>query len=274
MKLFAFGDSWTEGVGSTIGEEMTTYTPQQKTIVRQKYCWPKQLSDLFKCEVINFGVGAFSNNAIFNSICHQLKNEIITQDDFVVIMWSSSLRDQLPFFPNEDSLHIWGQRYKSKQHLIKYIFDGINSNSVKYNRVEKNFREYYITNLFSEPYYDIINQNYILHLQFMFKEMGIQYFFCDAFDNMIGKTVISEIDNSNLIDNNRYWGYREKTFADFLINLKRRDVWEDNNYWSQSTAGKHPSNIGYQLIAEELYKFILNSNLIENNINKSKNYLI
>jgi lysophospholipase L1-like esterase len=108
----------------------------------------------------------------------------------------------------------------------------------------------------------------------MFKQMGIQYLFCDAFDNMISKNAISEIDNSSLIDNNRYWGYREKTFADFLIDLKRKDVWEDNTHWSQSTSGKHPNNTGYELIAEELYKFILNLNLIENHINKSKNYLI
>jgi lysophospholipase L1-like esterase len=274
MKLFTFGDSWTEGVGGNRKYEDSTDNPEQKTTIRQNYCWPKHLSELLKCEVVNLGVGAFSNNTIFNSICYQLKNKIITQDDFVVIMWSSSLRDQLPFFTNEDSLHIWGERYKSKQHLIKYIFDGINGNNINYNRAEKDFRDYYITNLFNESYYDIINQNYILHLQFIFKQMGIRYLFCDAFDNMIGKTVISEIDNSNLIDNNRYWGYREKTFADFLIDLKRRDVWEDNNYWSQSTTGKHPSNIGYQLIAEELYKFILNSNLMEPDANKNKNYLI
>jgi len=274
MKLFTFGDSWTEGVGGNIEEERALDIPEQQTIIRQKYCWPKHLSELLKCEVVNYGVGAFSNNTIFNSICYQLKNEIITQDDFVVIMWSSSLRDQLPFFPNEDSLHIWGQRYKSKQHLIKYIFDGIISNNIKYNRVEKNFREYYITNLFSDSYYNIINQNYILHLQFIFKQMGIQYLFCDAFDNMVGKDIIGEIDNSNLIDNSRYWGYKEKTFAKFLIDLQRRDVWEDNNYWNTSTEGKHPSNNGYRLIAEELYKFILNSNLLETGMNKSKNYLI
>jgi lysophospholipase L1-like esterase len=274
MKLFTFGDSWTEGVGGNLTEEYTTSIAEECTIIRQKYCWPKHLSDLLKCEVVNLGVGSFSNNAIFNSICYQLKNEIITKDDFVIIMWSSSLRDQLPFFPNEDSFQILGQRYKHKLHLIKYIFDGISSKNITYNRLEKNFREYYITNLFSKSYYDIINQNYILHLQFMFKEMGIQYLFCDAFDTMISKNIICEIDNTNLIDSNRYWGYREKTFAEFLIDLKRRDVWEDNNYWSQSTSGKHPSNTGYQLIAEELYKFILNSNLLENNIDKDKNYLI
>jgi hypothetical protein len=274
MKLFTFGDSWTEGVGGNIDEEHTTDIPKEKTIIRQKYCWPKHLSDLLKCEFVNLGIGAFSNNAIFNLIHHQLKNEIITQDDFVVIMWSSSLRDQLPFFPNEDSLHIWGERYKSKQHLIKYIFDGITGNNINYNRIEKDFRDYYINNLFNNSYYDIVNQNYILHLQFMFKQMGIQYLFCDAFDNMISKEIIGEIDNSNLIDDSRYWGYREKTLANLLIDLKRKDVWEDNCYWSQSTQGKHPSNIGYKLIAEELYKFLLNSNLITDKITKRKNYLI
>jgi hypothetical protein len=158
--------------------------------------------------------------------------------------------------------------------LIKYIFDGITGKNITYNRVEKDFRDYYITNLFSTPYYDIVNQNYILHLQFMFKEMGIQYLFCDAFDNMISKNVISEIDYGNLIDDSRYWGYKEKTFANFLIDLKRKDVWEDNSYWSQSTQGKHPNNFGYKLIAEELCGFILNSNLITDKNSKRKNNLI
>jgi hypothetical protein len=36
----------------------------------------------------------------------------------------------------------------------------------------------------------------------------------------------------------------------------------------------HPNTIGYKLIAEELYKFILNFNLIEKDMDKDKNYLI
>mgnify|MGYP000494998037 CR=1 FL=1 len=76
MKLFTFGDSWTEGVGGNIEDEYTTDIPEQKTIIRQKYCWPKHLSGIFECEVINNGVGAFSNTAIFNAVCYQLKNKI------------------------------------------------------------------------------------------------------------------------------------------------------------------------------------------------------
>ena len=240
MKLFTFGDSWTEGVGGNIEDEYTTDIPEQKTIIRQKYCWPKHLSELFKCEVKNNGVGAFSNTAIFNAVCYQLKNKIITQDDFF----------------------IWGKRYKSKEHLLKYIFDGVSGTNINYNRAEKNFRDYYIGNLFNDTYYDIVNQNYILHLQFLFNEMGIGYLFCDAFDIMINKTIDQLVDKTDLINGDRYWGYQNKTMANLLIDTNRKDVWEDGNNWINITAGKHPSNNGYKLIADELYKFINEYNLL------------
>lgn len=273
MRLLTYGDSWTEGVGGNLEEERATEIFEEITNIRQKYCWPKHLSELLECDVKNYGVGAFSNNLIFNTICYQLKNEIITQDDFVVIMWSSSLRDQLPFFPNENNFHIWGQRYKSKQHLLKYIFDGVNGDNLNYNRAEKNFRDYYITHLFNDTYYDIVNQNYILHLQFMFKELGISYIFCDAFDIMISKNIEQSVNKTSLIDTERYWGYGKKTMVNLLIDTKRKDVWEDSNFWIDDTAGKHPSNNGYKLIAEELYKFIIEGNLLTQN--KIKNsYLI
>jgi lysophospholipase L1-like esterase len=273
MKLVTFGDSWTEGVGGNNEEIFTTDNPEERTIIRQKYCWPKHLSNLLGCDVNNNGVGGFSNNAIFNSIHFQLRNEIINQDDFVVIMWSSSLRDELPFFPNENNFRMWGNRYKNKQHLLRYIFDGISGNNIKYNRVEKNFRNYYIGNLFNETYYDIVNQNYIIHLQFIFKELGIRYLFCDAFDLMINKNINILVDNTNLIDKNRYWGYGDKTMENLLINTHRKDVWENNSHFTESTAGVHPNNNGYKLIADELYKFINEGNLLTHN--KSKNsYLL
>jgi lysophospholipase L1-like esterase len=273
MRLVTFGDSWTEGVGGNLTEEFTTTIAEERTIIRQKYCWPKHLSELLKCKVKNNGVGAFSNNAIFNAVSYQLKNEIITQDDFVVVMWSSSLRDELPFFSNENNLHIWGNRYKTKQHLLKYIFDGIDGDNLNYNRAEKNFRDYYISNLFNETYYDIVNQNYIIHLQFIFKELGIRYLFCDAFDTMVNKNIDVSVDKSNLIESNRYWGCQTKTMANLLIDTHRKDVWEDNTNWIDTTAGKHPNSNGYKLIANELYKFINENNLL-NYIESKNSHLI
>ena len=273
MKLFTFGDSWTEGVGSNLLEEYETEIPKERTLIRHKYCWPTKLSELIGCKVENNGVGSFSNNAIFNSVIYKLKNGSITSKDFVVVMWSSSLRDDLPFFPNENNFTIWGKRYKEKKHLVKYIFDGIDSINKEYNRIEKDFRDYYIQNLFTDSYYDIVNQNYILYLQFVFNQLGVKYIFCDAFDSMITTHINSDIDKSHLIEANSYWGYKEKTFVDFLIKLNRKDIWEDGCYWEDSTAGKHPNSIGYKLIAEELYQYILNNNLLKNN--KIKNsYLI
>lgn len=272
MKLFTYGDSWTEGVGGNITEEYTTDIPEEITIIRQKYCWPTYLSQHLNCEVKNNGVGGFSNNAIFNTIFYQLKREIITKNDFVVVMWSSSLRDNLPFFPNEDDFFIWGKRYKSKGHIFKYIFDGITGDNMKYNKAEKNFRNYYIANLFNDTYYDIMNQNYIIHLQFMFKELGIRYLFCDAFDTMIRKDIDIIVDKTQLIDNNRYWGYQTKTMADLLIDTNRKDVWEDNIHWSD-IVGKHPNSNGYKFIADELFGFINNNNLLYYDETK-KSYLI
>lgn len=273
MKLFTFGDSWTEGVGGNVKEELTTNIPEERTIIRQKYCWPKYLSDILNFDFINNGVGGFSNNAIFNTVYHQIKNDVITKNDFVIVMWSSSLRDPLPFFHHDDDFFIWGKRYKSKGHIFKYIFNGINGNNLNYNKAEQKFRNYYISNLFNNIYYDIINQNYILHLQFIFKELGIRYLFCDAFDIMINKNMINDIDKTNLIDENNYWGYKDKTMADLLIQSSRKDVWEDGSYWTDDTVGKHPNSNGYKLIAEELHRFIIKNNLLMQSHSKKFNFI-
>jgi len=266
MKLFTFGDSWTEGVGSNRKEEYTTDNPEEKTIIRQKYSWPSYLAKLLSIDVKNNGVGASCNNSIFNFICKHLKSNIIKQNDLVVIMWSSPLRDDLPFFPNENNLTIWGERYKSKKHIYDSMYE-INpiDDNLKYLRLNKEFKDYYINNLFNDSYYHIISQNYILHLQFMFKQLGINYVFCDGFDKVIHNMIDTHIDKTTLIDSVHYWGYKENTFADYLINLKRKDVWEDANYWIDKTIGKHPSAVGYKLIAEELYTFIIKNNLLKEN---------
>jgi hypothetical protein len=108
-----------------------------------------------------------------------------------------------------------------------------------------------------------VNQNYILHLQFIFKELGIRYLFCDAFDIMINRNIHKLVDKTDLIESDKYWGYQNKTMANLLIDTNRKDVWEDGNNWISTTAGKHPSNNGYKLIADELFKFINNNNLLD-----------
>lgn len=263
MKLFTFGDSWTEGVGGDLKEEYTTDIPEERTSIRHKYSWPTQLSKLLNVDLQNDGVGAFSNNAIFNAVNFKLKNQLISSDDFVIIMWSSSLRDGVPFFPNDDNLTFWGKRHTTKEHLYKYLIDGIRSERPEFNTIEKDYRDYYINNLYTDTYYDIVNQNYIMYLQFMFKRLGIRYLFCDAFDSMISNKINDNIDKTNLINKNHYWGFGNKTFRDFLSETNRKDVWEDNQRWTKSVKGKHPNKNGYELISNELHRFILQNNLLK-----------
>jgi lysophospholipase L1-like esterase len=268
MKLFTFGDSWTEGVGGDLEEEYTTDVPIERTNIRHKYAWPTQLSKLLNIEVENLGAGGSSNNAIFNAISFKLRNGFITNKDFVVIMWSSSLRDAVPFFPEINSFVFWGKRHKQKEHLFEYLketnFYGlpIKNENIHFTRAEKNFRQYYYDNLFTDDYYDIVNQNYIIYLQYIFNELGIRYMFCDAFDSMIRGDIRDSINKVNLINENRYWGLGQKTLKDVLGALNRSDVWEDNMLWTDTTIGKHPSKNGYKIIADEMHDFIVKNNLL------------
>lgn len=74
MKIYTYGDSWTEGVGGNRTEEDSTNILEEKTNIRHRYAWPTQLSKLLKLDLQNDGVGGFSNNAIFNAVSFKLKN--------------------------------------------------------------------------------------------------------------------------------------------------------------------------------------------------------
>lgn len=269
MRLFTFGDSWTEGVGGCIEEEYTTNIPEEITKIRHKYCWSKYLSDLLKIEFQNFGMGASSNKTIFDMVTQSIHNHIINKDDLVVIMWSSSLRDELPFFPSHNPWHFWGERYLSKKHIYEFIVDKSELNkSDLHTNLKKEYKEFFIENLFSNFYYNIVNQNYIIYLQFMFEKIGIRYLFCDAFDNMIKEDITAEIDKTSLINKTHYWGFPNKTMKDILIESNLKNVWEDGNLWLINKSGKHPSKYGYELMANELYKWIIEKNILTYKTNK------
>lgn len=260
MKLFAFGDSWTEGVGCDLPKERKITDDQAKTIFRNELSWPKHLSKLLNVDVENYGEGASSNKRIFENISQILKTSRITNGDLVVIMWSSSLRDDLPYFP-ENEWHIWGNRFKEKKHIFHTFLNKKHSTNPQYNESLGSYKLFFMENLFSNIYYDYVNQNYIMFLQFMFESMGIRYVFCDAFDSMVSSDINSEINKTELINSNNYWGFKEKTIRDFLLLHEEKNVWEDFIPWGDSS-GKHPNKVGYKLIAEELYRFINDSGIL------------
>jgi hypothetical protein len=262
MTLYTFGDSWTEGVGGDLESEKKTEIPEERTKIRHLTCWPKYLSDLLGVDFVNMGIGAASNKIIFDSVVSLVKNNTIKKNDLVVIMWSSPLREDVPFFP-KDEWHFWGERYKSKEHIFKFILKNTETKNLKYRKFEKEYKEFYLDKIYDESYYNIINQNYIIFLQFLFNKLGINFMFCDAFDSMISKNINTEINKTHFIEKNKYWGFMKFTFRDFLMEKNLSDVWEDQAHFVERIPGKHPNKKGYKIIGDEIYRWIIEQKIIQ-----------
>jgi len=161
MKLFTFGDSWTAGVGCNLKVENTIKDSEELGMYRNSMSWPKYLSNLLNVEFLNLGEQGSSNKEIFDKIITTIKSKIISENDLVIIMWSSSLRDDVPFFPNGES-SMWGILRTGP----KWKFNWFVKNSLKnttgdsqYNNFIKSYKEFFINNLYDDNYYNIVNQN-------------------------------------------------------------------------------------------------------------------
>ena len=207
------------------------------------------------------------NKQIFDKVIDTIKSGTIKENDLVVIMWSSSLRDNVPFFPN-DEWHIWGKNYTQKKWRFFWFINSFKNISLgaKYKNFIKSYKEFFIDNLYDDTYYNIVNQNYILFLQKLFEAYNVNYVFCDAFDFMVNEDIDSHLDRTNFINKSNYYKFREVTLKDFLVSLDPTDsdLWEEPIKWSD-TPGKHPNAMGYQKISVEIYDFIINSDILKNN---------
>jgi lysophospholipase L1-like esterase len=240
MNLHAYGDSWTEGQGTTEDRK------QWKT-----HSWVKIVSDKLGVVPINNGISGNSNLNIFNKVVDDLIEDKIKENDVVVVMWSSSLRDLVPFLPKNEWVS-W-----SVKHLVEYphkFVESYQSENEKYNNFLYSFKELFITDLFNQNYYNIVNQNYIIFLQKMFEFYKIKYVMFDAFENMITDLDIKD-SKLEIINQNYYWGFNKKTLRDLLNDTNRDDIWEHiENYKDRPT--QHPNIEGYKLISEVVYNFI------------------
>lgn len=257
MILHGYGCSWTEGEGSD-SEIEKTLKNEQLNLFRNSHSWVKIVSDKLNCEWINNGISGNSNSAIFNGVINDVIDGKIKKDDLVAIMWSSSLRDVVPFLPKNEWVS-W-----SVKHLLESPHKFINSyesdNDV-YNNFLTKYKDFFIVNLFNQNYYNIVNQNYIIFLQKMFEEYGIKYFMCDAFESTI-MDLQSADDVRYLIKDKNYWGFDKITFRDFLNKTNRLNIWEHQNANFQTRATQHPNSLGYNLISEEIYNYIIKNNII------------
>lgn len=253
MILHGYGCSWTAGEGCDIKIE-STLKNQDLILFRNKHSWVNSLANKLNIQSKNNGISGNANNKIFNQIVTDVQDGRIKENDLVVVMWSSSLRDYVPFLPKGEWIS-W-----SVNHLIqtpeKFIESYKSSNS-KYTDFLIDYKDFFISNLFNDEYYNIVNQNYIVFIQKLLNYYGINYMMCDAFEPMI-----TDKNYENFIDNSKYWGFSTKTFRDFLNNTDRLDIWEHTDVNYKTRATQHPNIEGYNLISEEIYNYIVKNNII------------
>jgi len=283
MKLYAFGDSWTEGVGCNPQVESLFHSNSiDRKLYRHTLSWPNFLSKLLNIEHENLSLAGESNKYIFDKLINSVKSNLIVEGDLVVIMWSSTLRDSVPFFPDKE-WHIWGKRFKQERFKFDWVINTLKdkvrgsyyTKNSSYNSFLKNYKEFFINELYNDFYYDIINQNYIIFIQNLLEHYGIKYLFCDAFDLMLNDGLHINIDKTKFINKEHYYGFGEKTLKDHLMSVDPTDkeVWENDVKWSE-TPGKHPNSKGYEEIAKELYKFINDNKIITKELSPKKQTLI
>ena len=255
MILHAYGDSWTEGEGCNLEIE-STLKNQELIIYRNQNSWVKLLADKLNLQWINNGKGGNPNSVIFNSIIDDVTNDRIKKGDLVIVLWSSSLRDYAAFLPRQQWVS-W-----SVKHLVNLPEKFINSyksNNETYDSFLREYKSFFLDNLFNQNYYNIVNQNYIIFLQKLFEFYGIKYVMADAFDMMVVDPNEKD-DVSNMIKTKYYLEYRKKTMRDILQETKL-DCFEDIKMISTNPA-QHPNIMGYNLISVEFNNYIVKNNII------------
>ena len=255
MILHAYGDSWTEGEGCNLEIE-STLKNQELIIYRNQNSWVKLLADKLNLQWINNGKSGNPNSVIFNSIIDDVTNDRIKKGDLVIVLWSSSLRDYAAFLPRQQWVS-W-----SVKHLVNLPEKFINSyksNNETYDSFLREYKTFFLDNLFNQNYYNIVNQNYIIFLQKLFEFYGIKYVMADAFDMMVVDPNEKD-DVGNMIKTKYYWEYRKKTMRDLLQETKL-DCFEDIKMMSKNPA-QHPNILGYNLISVEFNNYIVKNNII------------
>ena len=253
MILRAYGDSWTEGQGVDVEVEKSIVDRNELRKFRNEHSWVNILSEKLSLSYVNNGLSGQSNLKIFNNVVSDIVDGLVSKDDFVIIMWSSSLRDNVPFLPNNEWIS-WSIKQLFETSTNGFI-NSYKSGNEKYDDFLQSYKEFYIGELFSQNYYNIVNQNYILFLQKLMENYGISYFMCDAFESMVINLEPKD-DVTEHVNKKNYWKFGEKCFKEYLIDTKLENIWEPIEISKQDIGGIHPNKTGYEIIANELYNYI------------------
>lgn len=257
-KIVGIGDSWTFGEGSVpLSHEekqiLISDTHENILNVSKSYydlitpnSWVRKLADLYNCDYKVLAVPGCSNESIMNNF-YKFKEEYNSKT-LVVIMWSSKFRDKMLALP--DFSDRWMFRSKdmilSEEMHHKWIDNG-DDNYWRW------FKKYFITDLFNEEILNYYTTIYKIFVQKYCEQNNIPYVMCNAFEACTSKNKIIPIDK---VDKKYYYNFNLSLFDDLKVINKPLFEGDVNLYGKKYKNGLHPNNLGYQIIAQTLKKFI------------------
>lgn len=257
-RIVAIGDSWTAGEGvvhRSVSEEMATDTERNTLGFSKRYgelinskSWVKYLADSYGVSWENYGSPGCSNETILHNTVRfapMLDKHNYDTNALVIIMWSSKFRDKLFCLPQTtmDDDNRWMFRSEDL-----YINDEYHSKfwESEPNNFFKEFKKYFLAEIFDEYLYDYYAMCYRVYLQKWLEHHNIKYIMCNAFE------IPKEMDKVN---KKYYYNYNSTLFDE--INEIGGDIWEEGfSSNSTYTNGLHPNEAGYKIISDKLKKFI------------------
>jgi hypothetical protein len=208
----------------------------------RRHSWVRHLADSFGVEWENFGLSGENNYNILNTI---FKNKsLLNENSLVVIMWSSSLREKLHFFPKEKGDFLFWSKDLLKSEPERFFNNG--------DDFWKEYKKHFLVNLYDEKYFEYVQLNYIELLVKWFEWNKVPYVMCNAFEPIIP--------NKRKFKN--YYKQDSSLFED-LIRTNRKDVWQMKLKQEKYFNAQHPNENGQKIIANILKEFIENNEVIK-----------
>ena len=289
MKVISFGDSYTSGVGTdrVKEQEIKDSNNTNKDTARDLYqefttshSFTRYFADKLKLEWINKGEPGCSNRDIVTNIFQYYADRFFTKGDIVLVSFSSTLRDQFPFFPI-----LKEKQWKGISWNVKDIFEplkdvrsyeefkksanrndllglSVNPENISTGFFMNEYKKFFLTEMFDYRYFDFFNFNMIALLQEFFDFIEVDYILIDAFEpSFYGSTY----DKRELIEKYaHYWKYNEHSIFSYLEQYEDSDLFELDGYASTSSvAAKHPSKKGHKLFANSLHKHYIRTRDID-----------
>ena len=206
---------------------------------------------MYDCDYKVIAVPGCSNESIMNNFYKHKKE--FDRKTLVVIMWSSKFRDKLlalPSFDITESLDRWMFRSEDMILSEEMHHKWTDTGSDDY---WKWFKKYFITDLFNQEILNYYTTIYKIFVQKYCEQNNIPYVMCNAFEACTSKNKIIPIDK---VDKKYYYNFDLSLFDDLKVINKPLFEGDVNFYGKKYKNGLHPNNLGYQVIAQTLKKFI------------------